>query len=207
MERYVLDSNAETIDQYFGVLSDSESLLEPTFNAATGHLLPIISSNIGKPKLEAAIWGLTYGPQKVTAMGVEDIASNPAFMDLLKTNACIIPVSGFYVWKKTVSDPLPFFVRIHSREILAVAGMWKQISESRKAYVVITRQANVLLKPLGESMPCIIDPEDFNNWLHGNATQVVAKKFAHNSFMPDMTVFRVPDLVNDTSNNSKELIQ
>ena len=195
MERYVLKAKADAIQETFGIGVHSLAMLEPNYNAAPGHALPVLAKN----KMEPAIW------DSETPQFPLDVITTELFGP--ESIPCIVPVSGFYMWKQTVNDPLPFFVRIHSRMLLGVAGILFESEKLRGVFRVLTRPANVLLKPLNEFMPCILDPVEYKYWLTGQTRAILGHGFAHNSMMPEMTVFRVPDLVNDISNNSPELIQ
>lgn len=200
MERYVLNTTPEVIEETFGIFPDSPSLLEPNFNTTPGQTLPVIFWKDDQPHIEMAIWDSSVPfihIQKEEKMALRAQLHQP----------CIVPVTGFYIWKQTVNDPLPFFVRIHSREILGIAGILLESDGGRKQFKVLIRDANVLLKPLDDTMPCILEPDEYSGWIHEEASSILNNGFSHNLFMPDMTVFRVPDLVNDVRNNSKELIQ
>ncbi len=207
MERYVLNTDQEIIEETFGVSPVSSSILEPTFNAAPGHSLPIIYKHKAIPVLESAIWGIEIENTTISTLDINDVLENDTYRSSLKSNACIIPVNGFYKWKKTVEDPLPFFTRIHTRELLGIAGFFIEHDDSRNSFCVITKQANVLIKPVDDTMPCILDPIKFDSWLNGEAKTILKKGFDDFALLPEMTVFRVPDLVNDLSNNSPELMQ
>jgi putative SOS response-associated peptidase YedK len=56
-------------------------------------------------------------------------------------------------------------------------------------------------------MPCILEPNEFDLWLNQQADTIAGNGFVANEMITDMTVFRVPDLVNGLSNNGPELIQ
>lgn len=56
-------------------------------------------------------------------------------------------------------------------------------------------------------MPAILAPNQHNGWLIDETNNLIQSGFTHNTMIPDMTVFRVPDLVNDLSNNGPELLQ
>ena len=198
MERYVLQTDVDEFETYFGVKPASSEIIKPNYNASSGHALPVVWGDKTR-SVELAKWNTNRPTVNITEHTFGQI-----FGKVLQP--CIIPVTGFYMWKKTVNDPLPFFVRIHSRKLLAIAGVIDTV-KSRNSFQVLTREASVLLKPLDEEMPCILEPAEIDDWLNGNEQQVLAKGFSHNLFMPDMTVFRVPDLVNDISNNSPDLIQ
>ena len=207
MERYVLNTDSETMENTFGVFEGTESALEPTFNAAPGHSLPILYSDRGVISLQTATWGFKKGKESISALSAEEVLSDAELSGMLKTNACIIPVTGFYKWKQTVSDPLPFFLRIHTRDILGVAGFYIENGNKRDSFCVLTTEANVLIKPLDDTMPCILSPMNFEKWLNGDAVRLLNAGFNDTSLLPEMTVFRVPDLVNDPSLNSPELMQ
>ena len=207
MERYVLNTNREVIKDTFGVFPSSSSILEPSFNAAPGHSLPIFRNNGVGRVLESAIWGIKNGNTTISSLDIIDVLENDDYRKSLKKNACIIPINGFYKWKNTVHDPLPFFVRIHTRKLLGIAGFFVENESSRNSFCVISKPANVLIKPVDDTMPCIIDPEKFTPWLNGEAESILKKGFDDFALLPEMTVFRVPELVNDVSNNSPELIQ
>ncbi|MBO6522767.1 MAG: SOS response-associated peptidase family protein [Balneolaceae bacterium] len=207
MERYVFNTDKEIFEETFGVSPTSSSILEPTFNAVPGHSLPIIRSRKKNSILESAIWGLDTGNTSISSLDLNDVLENDDYRSYLKTNTCIIPANGFYKWKKTVDDPLPFFIRVHTRELLGIAGFFIEHDDSRNSFCVITKQANVLIKPVDDTMPCILDPQKFELWLNGDAETILKKGFNDFALLPEMTVFRVPDLVNDLSNNSPELMQ
>ena len=198
MERFVFRTTAGELTDTFKVKPESEHLITPTFNAAPGHIHSVIRNN-EKRVLESAKW-----KPETPSIHISNKAKTPIFS--AKQVPCIIPINGFYMWKQTVNDPLPFFVRIHSRKLLAIAGVLS-IAEKRKSFQVLTRESSVLLKPLNDEMPCILEPNEVETWLNGQQEQILAKGFSHNLIMPDMTVFRVPNLVNDISNNGPELIQ
>lgn len=207
MERYVLNTERETMEEVFGVNSTSTAILEPTFNAAPGHSLPIIYLNQGMPVLKSAIWGLEEGKMNIYSLDIDDVLGNNKYRPLLKKNACIIPITGFYKWKKSVDDPLPFLIRIHTQELQAIAGFYIENDDSRNSFCVITKDANVLIKPLDNTMPCILDPKKTKSWLNGSAEKILRAGFNDISLLPEMTAIRVPSLVNDLSKNSPDLIQ
>jgi putative SOS response-associated peptidase YedK len=205
MERYVLDTDKDTFEEVFGVVTSSDSILEPTFNAAPGHSIPILISKSGVLTLESAIWGFEKNQEKLAQIEIDEVLKSP-YKERLKTHACIIPVSGFYKWKQNVDDPLPFFIRIHSQDILGIAGLMVE-KDGRNAVIPITTEANVLIQPLDDNMPCILNPMNFRPWLTGKAEIILEAGFMDTSLLPEMTVFRVSDEVNDLSKNSKELMQ
>ncbi|RNC83281.1 MAG: hypothetical protein ED557_11320 [Balneola sp.] len=204
MERYVFSTDKEEMEEIFGVIPGSKSILNPTYNAAPGNSLPILYKIDGRTVLENSIWGMD---ELGSAIDIDELLENKKYRDLLVTNACLVPINGFYIWKKTVSDPLPFYTRIHTRKLLGIAGIYSEHEGQRNTFTVITKAANVLIKPVTNTMPCIIDPDDFQIWFDGQAASILTEGFNDVNLLPEVTVVRVPDLVNDLANNSPDLIQ
>ena len=202
MERFVLQTTASEIESIFSVKVTSESLINSTFNAAPGHLLPAIFQKSGNTTIEWCIWNPNMPSVELNQL----IPQKNTLLKML-TFQCIIPISGFYIWKKTIHDPLPFYVRIHSQNILGIPGYISSTGTSRLKFTVFTRNANVLLKPLDKIMPCILKTNHIASWLQSDAYHIASEGFRTNDFIPDMTVYRVPHLVNDLANNNSDLIQ
>lgn len=200
MQRYVLQSTLDQLLDEFGAISSPHQTLKSNFNAAPGHLMSIVYKSNDQLMMDFAVWDATQ-----PTISIDD-ASQKTHMHFTE-DPCIVPISGFYIWKETVNDPLPFFVRIHSQPILAIAAFLTKKGEFRNSFAVLTQSANVLIQPVEQQMPAILAPNQHNGWLIDETNNLIQSGFTHNTMIPDMTVFRVPDLVNDLSNNGPELLQ
>lgn len=213
MKRYVLASSKETVEEIFGVQTDNESLFKPNYNVVPGNAMPIVIRESDTKKVVSSNWGLELPDQDdtIAAIAHKEVVKRDDLKKLAKSTPCIIPASGFYKWKETVDDPLPFYLRVLSEETTGFAGLYSSFTDGngRKhhSFLVLTMQANPLVEPLDDTMPVIIRPQNYERWLQGNALEMIEEGFSGNYLLPDMSVFRVPELVNDPSNNSKELIQ
>lgn len=213
MKRYVLNAEKEIIEKIFAVNTKSESLFEPNYNAGKGHTMPIIIKVDDGREIRSSVWGLKTAEDKDAIVEIkhEDMLERDEIKNLIDTNPCIVLASGFYKWKETVEDPLPFYLRVLSQEVIGVAGFYSSYKndEGREVhtFAVMTMPANPLVEPLDDRMPVILSPNDYDQWLSGGATDMAKAGFNGNHLLPDMAVVRVPELVNDPSNNSKELIQ
>lgn len=211
MRRYVLEADKEIIEEVFGVSSDSEILFEPNYNVMPGHTMPIITG-AEKRNIISSSWGLKLedSEEKIHEIGYEELLEEES-KSILEQESCIIPISGFYKWKETVDDPLPFYLRVLSEDVTGLAGLYNSYRDEDgrtiRTYVVLTMPANALVEPLDDRMPVILHPKDHGRWLSGNTKEMIKEGFSGNHLLPDMSVFRVPELVNDPSNNSKELMQ
>jgi putative SOS response-associated peptidase YedK len=213
MKRYVLEADKFTIEEVFGVESDGESLFNPNFNVIPGTSMPIIIKEGEVREVISSIWGLKEkdADDDFFEIGQEEFTEKKNLQKLAKSSPCIIPASGFYKWKETVDDPLPFYLRVITQDVTGFAGICNSYKEEDgrviHSYSVITMPANALIEPLDDRMPVVLTEKDFGRWLNGNAMEMLEEPFSGNDLLPEMTVFRVPELVNDPSNNSKELVQ
>lgn len=212
MKRYVLEADKYIIEEVFGVSSDSEIMYEPNYNVMPGHTMPIILGG-EKREIVTSTWGLESenSDKIIHQLEHEALTKEDADISLEDFKPCIIPASGFYKWKETVDDPLPFYLRVLTQEVSGLAGLYRSDKDgdgrSIHSFAVITMPANALVEPLDNRMPVILDPKEYGRWLSGNERAMMEEGFSGNHLLPDMSVFRVPELVNDPANNSKELIQ
>ena len=213
MKRYVLEADKFIIEEVFDAQTDAESLFNPNYNVIPGTTMPIIVKDGEGRAVASSKWGLQ---QKDTddeffEIAQEEFGDKENLKKLAENSPCIIPVSGFYKWKETVEDPLPFYLRVLTTDVTGLAGIYSSFENEngRKvhSYAVITMKANALVEPLDDRMPVILEEKDYGRWLNGNAFEMLEEGFTGNQLLPDMSVFRVPELVNDPSNNSKELVQ
>lgn len=206
MNRYVLQAEKSEIEELFGIDGDRSFNFQKNFNIQPGFTVPIIVEEGGIRKMVAASWGVQGGDNVGSSIPFQGVQNNEKLQELAKKNACIVPASGFYKWKETVQDPLPFYLRVLSKNVLPVAGVYRK-DDDGYSFAVLTMPANALVEPLDKSMPCIIEQPEFSGWLGGKAPAMIQKGFSGQNLLPEMAVYRVPDLVNDTSNNSGALIQ
>jgi putative SOS response-associated peptidase YedK len=171
--------------------------------------MPIIFQKSGNT-IQSAVWGIS-NDKVITSFSKEDIETDDSRIEKLGLKPCIIPASGFYMWKQSVNDKYPFYIRMLGREVLGLAGVYRKKDghkgQKSLEFAVITKKANVLLQPLESTMPCILDPENFAQWMDKNDKGVLQSQFKDTQLIPELSVYRVPQLVNDPSCNSKELIQ
>ncbi len=213
MERYVLEASKDVIEEIFEVESSSEVIYEPNYNVIQGAVMPVILKQGGKRKIDTYEWGYKKDPsvEGVSEIKVENVKESSDWDEALEKHACIIPASGFYKWKETVEDPLPFYLRVISEEVSGFAGICSVYEDENgrtvKTFAILTMPANALVEPLDDRMPVILKSSDQDKWMNGEGKALIDKGFDADALLPNMTVFRVPELVNDPSNNSKELIQ
>lgn len=210
IERIACFAAKSEITSFFGGTARSESLFEPHYNIAPAHhLLAVRRSGESGLRYERVRWGWGVEKERVVnhLVNIEE-ASGLQGKGVVR---CMIPISGFYLWKKGGERAeYPFFVRLLEEPLMAVCGMGRVKSggSSMEAVAMITTDASAMIQPLSDRMPLFLDRDLTEKWLAGDENLPEIVEEASGRFrMSDMSVLRVSDKVNDLNRNSPDLIQ
>jgi putative SOS response-associated peptidase YedK len=192
-----------------------------TFNAAPTQLLPILRIDPGRGLvLDAFRWGLIpswakdpgIGAKMINARG-ETVAEKPAFRAAFRRRRCLVPMMGFYEWKKAAAGKVPHYVRLLNAEVFGVAGLYeywpgKDGAEPIESYAIITTDANEMMSKLHDRMPVILAEKDHAAWLdprneNTGELQQLLKPYPAD----EMTAHPVSKRVNSPKNDGAELIE
>ncbi|MCW9708480.1 SOS response-associated peptidase [Fodinibius salsisoli] len=218
-DRYVFDATKEQVEQQFGVSTKRNDFYESHFNITPGSLIPVIYFEDGKREIYRFRWGQIPPGADEERDGIEnyEISTDQVLesnwqLKCLKSQRCLIPAHGFYKWKTTEKQSTPFYIRLLSNELMAIAGIYSvwESDSGRNVYScsMLTSDANALIQPVGDRMPVILEPENYNLWLAQEPLgQDILNSLVSPFPMSKMAVNRVSEDVNDRSNNSPELIQ
>ena len=195
--------------------------LEPRFNIAPTQMAPVVRSDgSGGRKIDMLRWGLipswskdmSVASKLINARG-ETVAQKQSFRDAYQERRCLIPVDGFYEWRKEGDTKQPFRIGFRGGNPFVFAGLWESWVAPEGAenggkrietYTIITTGANTKLAPIHHRMPVIVEPPDFDLWLTGTPAE------AGNVIRPfpggDMAFYRVSTRVNNVRNDDAECI-
>ena len=218
--RYALYSNKELIEKVFKAPFRYDAYT-PSYNIPPGTFNPIVL--LGKarePGIGSLKWGLVPSFAKDEKIGFsminarsETITEKPSFQKSFQRRRCLIPVNGFYEWKKIegTDTKIPFFIRLMEDELFGFAGIfdsWQQEDgESLFTYSIITTTANDLLQPIHERMPVILDAHQYDDWLDPLNDDTESLVEMLKPYPTDkMRAYRVKPAVGKTTNNSPDLI-
>lgn len=196
--------------------------LQPRYNIAPTQMAPVVRASDagGAPKIDMLRWGLipswskdmTIASKLINARG-ETVAEKPSFRDAYRQRRCLIPVDGFFEWRREGDVKQPYRIGFRGGTPFAFAGLWEtwtapagleNAGETVETYTIVTTDANEKLAPIHHRMPVIVDPADFDRWLTGDpadAANVIR------AFPPDdMAFYRVSTRVNNVRNDDEECI-
>ena len=218
-DRFVLEASKQEVEQQFTVSTERDDFFKSDYNITPGSLIPVIYREDGVRKVYNFRWGLIPPGADEELEGNEnfevplkDLDDNEWLAECVEQRRCLIPANGYYKWKFSEKKSTPFYIRLLSNNLTAIAGIysiWKS-SAGRDVYscTMLTTAANVLVQPVDDRMPILVHPDDYKLWLSDEALDDdQMEKILNGYTMTELTVNRVSEDVNDPENNGAKLIQ
>lgn len=194
--------------------------LETSYNVAPTQLAPIVRSSNGKEwTISQAKWGLIPKWAKEEKIGSslinarsETITSKPSFKSAFRSRRCLVPISGFYEWKKL--DPKtkqPYYIQLESKKPMILAGIWeewkKSDNETIESFSILTTQADETVSFLHDRMPVILNDEAQRKWLDPGASEQDLLKIISKGLAEPLQIYPVSRIVNSPKNNDIKCVE
>ena len=179
--RYSITTAPEAMRRLFR-FENAALELPPRYNAAPTDMLPVVRlGRDGRRELAVLRWGLIpfwakdekIGYRSINARA-ESVATAPAFREAFRHRRCLVPVNGFYEWKKLPDGgKQPYHIGMRDGSPFALAGLWerwKKGAEPVESFTIITGEPNSLTAALHDRMPVILEPDHWDAWLTAKDT-------------------------------------
>jgi len=150
----------------------------PRYNVAPGQPVPAVvaDTDTSGHRLTQLRWGLVpawaENPDQSYRMinaRSETVAVKPAFREPFRHRRCIIPVDGFYEWRRQGKTRQPYALRPSVERVLALAGVWERWDRPGQTPLetcsILTTGANATMRPIHDRMPVVLAPSDHADWL------------------------------------------
>jgi len=170
--RASLTASGQELEEAFDLVSAPRVV--PRYNIAPSEPLLVIRTDAsGARKAVPLPWGLVRpGSEDVKApinLRLES-ATKGAMKSTLRARRCVVPLTGFYEWKRSGKLRQPFNVRRKDGRVFGVAGLWERLEsgdmEPVESCLVLTTSANGVVRPIHDRMPVILDPGSYRWWLN-----------------------------------------
>jgi putative SOS response-associated peptidase YedK len=193
----------------------------PSWNVAPTDSLPVVryDSKAGERSLDMLRWGLVPFWAKDLNVGfaninakAEGIENRPAFREAFQRRRCLVPVDGFYEWKKTGTGKQPYAIALSDGRLMALAGLWENwrspAGEWVRSFAIITTTPNELCAELHNRMPVVLKPETWPVWLGEAPADASRLKVLLAPFPSEqMACWPVSARVGNVKNNDPGLIE
>jgi putative SOS response-associated peptidase YedK len=206
---------AEAMLRDFGVVIPSEL---PRYNVGPTQLVPIIRSDeTGRLVSEQMKWGLVpfwdkSEKPKIAPINArsEEAFNKPMFRQSLQKRRALFPADGFFEWQASSRGlKVPYHIRLKDGRPFVIAGIYEAATEVRPepTCALLTTAPNVLMAPIHNRMPVILDPEAGQRWLRpGEISQEEMLALCRPYPAKQMEACAVSTLVNNVRNNGPECV-
>lgn len=176
--RYQLKTEAGRLAELFHALHvEGADLMVPRYNIAPGTPVLVVRDMPTGRTIQHVRWGLVPGWADDVKIGYkminarsETVTEKPGFRGAIKYRRCIVPVSGFYEWKK-IGDrsKQPHHITVTGTDAFGLAGLWElwqdPAGNELETCTILTCAPNEMMADLHDRMPVILKPGDYNVWL------------------------------------------
>jgi putative SOS response-associated peptidase YedK len=121
-------------------------------------------------------WLLSMEPTNPAAFNapVDTIAAISLFRSSFKRRHCLIPVSGYYEWKRTPDGRQPYYFTRRDGSVMTIAGLWDEwrnpdTNDLIRSCTMMIGEPNKFVAEVCDHMPVILEPDQFESWLSGEA--------------------------------------
>jgi putative SOS response-associated peptidase YedK len=193
--------------------------LGPRFNVAPTDPAFVVVQREERRAITAYNWGLiphwADSPKVASRMfnaRAETLTASPAFRDALLRKRCLVPVDGFYEWRREGSERQPYSIGRADSRPLVLAGLWAGWRDPatgtvKRTFTIVTTSANETMAAIHDRMPVMLADEDWGVWLDpslSEAGELLA--ILDRAAGPDLAITPVSRLVNDVRNDGPELL-
>lgn len=143
----------------------------------------------------------------------ETITETRSYKAAFQKRRCVVPVSGFFEWKRSEKAKTPFAIYLRNSPIMSLAGVWEHWShkdgtESLDSFAIITTAANSFMANIHDRMPVVLNERDEEQWLDPSISESAVLSPLLRSCPSDwLEGVEVSTLVNSPRNNSSELLR
>ncbi|MDE2127190.1 MAG: SOS response-associated peptidase [Armatimonadetes bacterium] len=179
--RFVLFTPADVIAAEFQ--ASPIPRLTARYNIAPSSTILMVREVGGHNILEPARWGVVpawlrerAGASQLINARSETAAEKPTFAAAFRQRRCIVPADGFYEWQKLDSRKQPFYFSKAEGGLLSLAGLWEapQTQGEPPCCVILTTDANELMRPVHNRMPVVLTRQARSIWLDTGITDTDA---------------------------------
>ncbi len=199
----------------FSLVDEDQNIVN--YNVAPTQLHPVIT-NEHPDQLQLFKWGLIPFWAKDAKIGsrminsrIETITEKPSFRNAIKRRRCLIPLDGFYEWKKIDNRKQPHYIHLKDKSLFAVAGIWEKWKNPENgvtvySFSIITQPPNNFMAPIHNRMPAILLPADEQKWIDTNTPVEEALQLIRPLDDDLLAAYPVSNQVNRVSENTPELL-
>ena len=198
---------------------DKIPAFKPNYNMCPTQSTPVLCVEDNTLKFIEMRWGLVPAWAKTVKDAdkysminakSEEISAKRSYKKPFERQRCIIPLSGFFEWKRNDKVKVPFAIKLKNEEIMSVGGIWEKWKGDNAdiplySFSIITMPANSFMNKIHDRMPLILNRKEETSWIDPNINNEKDLRPLMCGCKPeDLECFEVSKAVNSPKNNSPE---
>lgn len=166
--RYHLDDTAYEAALNQLNINAEEYVLAPNKDIYPSEAAPVILSSGKNGKMlvvENQVWGFPSVKERGLQVNAraETVLEKPMFSAAARQSRCVIPAKHFYEWDE---EKRMVTFKPESEKVLYMAGLYEwSRNRNFSRFVVITREANEVVRPVHDRMPLLFQADEVREWL------------------------------------------
>lgn len=161
---------------------------EPRFNVAPTQTLDVVQWQDQQATLKSMRWGLLPAwakPGQFSAPLInarsETIRTKPSFRQLIATQRVLIPINGFYEWKREGKTKTPFHVHPKDQAAMFLGGVYQlprdqkneDGSDRKPEVAIVTTAANSMFEQIHHRLPVILSVDKALSWIDNDDAETI----------------------------------
>lgn len=211
--RIIQNVDVHALGRVYRVQTDNTDPQIPIrWNGPPGERYHLCAAENGVRSLRRMRWGLTpawsakadFAPHNARC---ETAATKPTFRQAWKQRRAVLPVHGWYEWRKR--DGTPFLIADAAGGILHLAALWERRNGRAGAidgFAVLTTAPRREIAPIHHRQPSVLnDPAAIDEWLDPGTPEARLRALARGSGDAPLRVHEVSRAVNHCRNDDESV--
>jgi len=185
---------------------------KPRFNIAPGAEIPV-AFNSDFPDLAYMQWGIVPhwarnkpGSRPLINARIETALEKPSFRNLIRRSRAIIPVNGFYEWRRAGKQKDPYYIKTPGNEAMALAGIYQITQEGTLEVAILTKEGTGKMATIHHRMPVLLAYDKMVDWLAPQSDDDIMNLVTTQK-APELELIKVSSYVNNAANEGAECIE
>ena len=177
---YTVRKSADEVAAHFGVANPVYSNAGAEFYPGTPGM--VVREEDGQRIMQSMAWGFPVRLKGMSPTAKPKPVNNIA--DLRKSFwiglahkpqwRCLIPVTAFAEAEGPKGAKTRTWFNVKDEPIFAWAGLWRMSDEWGPVYSGAMTDCNEAIRPIHDRMPVVLQPHEYDQWLHGSFDEAVA---------------------------------
>lgn len=129
----------------------------------------------------------------------ETIDEKRTFKKLFETQRCIVPVNGYFEWKRT-DGKAPFYFHVKGEELFSLAAIYGE-----DGFAILTTEAGKVMSKIHHREPVILEQDEEEEWLNPDTNPENALKLL-DPFRGKLEMWEVSKAVNSPTHNTADIL-